>query len=416
MHLRRSGFRLEQPSNSPPISLRNSTADLAGRGLRSLGLAVFGLVLVILAVVPAMASPPLPESVVAPADRAEPAAARTRSRQKAKPVLADPMKPSVHSMDVAIVRSNEPGCEPNCPEWLSADGTIDQNSPHRLKKALARLGGRKLPLFINSPGGSVDDAIAMAAIIRAKGLDVVVARTDLQPCGNHDTHCLALKAKAIRLGSPAGLARCASSCPFALAGGVRRMVGAGAYVGVHRAATYRVMTRVLRTYKVVPRYEWGIPVGTARKLVSEKPVSQSVKPVETSKETYDKIEANFVSMGVSREIMKPMLATSNNEMRWLSAAEIGDLNLVTERLNGQQVVERARVKPREAPAIETGKRTGHRTEALSPPVAMPPVSMPLEAPAPKAQHAPAADSDAAPGAGGPFSFGLPITVAPGAAR
>lgn len=354
-------------------------------------------------------APGFGESAAKPSASAK---APARAGQRGEPSKSsqpklDPLRPSIQSMEITVVRSNEPGCEPNCAEWISADGTFDQKSPLRLRKVLARLGNRKLPLFINSPGGSVDDSIVMAGIIRAKGLDVVVARTDLQQCGPKDAACLALKAKGIRLGSPAGLARCASSCPFALAGGVRRMVGAGAYVGVHRAATYRIMTRVLRTYRVVPRYEWGVPVGNARKLVSEKPVSQTVKPVETSKDTYDRIEANFVGMGVSRDIMKPMLATPNTEMRWLSAAEIGEMRLVTERINGQQVVAQAHnADVSRKPTVVPATRTDHRTEALSP--AVPP---PIDAVRTPSLERPT-DADLS----GPFSFGVPIAISPALGR
>lgn len=265
---------------------------------------------------------------------------RAPSTPKAKPPADGTSHPlrSTASMQVTLVRSNQPGCEPNCAEWIAADGTIDEHSVRRMKQALARLGGRKLPVFINSPGGSVDDAIVLAGLVRSRGLDVIVARTELHACGPQDQTCKALRKGAVRLGTPAGLARCASSCPFVLAGGVRRMAGEGAYVGVHRAATYKVMTRVMRTYRLVPRYEWGIPVGTTRKLIAEKPVSQSFKPAETTPDTYERIERNFVAMGVSNEIMRPMLATPNSDMRWLTPVEAAQFRLVNERVNGRQLV------------------------------------------------------------------------------
>lgn len=266
----------------------------------------------------------------------------TRERSDRKPLTRSGPMTFTH------VRSSDPGCEnlaatrsaagTTCLDWIAADGTIDQSSPHRLKRVLARLKGRKLPVFINSPGGSVDDSIELARIIRAKGLDVVVARTELVACTPRDKTCNDLKARNTRLGTPARLARCASSCPFALAGGVRRMVGPGAYVGLHQAATYRVLTRVMRTYRTVPRYEFGIPIGTTRKLVSEKPIALKIEPIATRPETYDKIEANFVAMGVSRAIMAPMLATPNSEMRWLTIGEVGQFRLATDRLSGAELV------------------------------------------------------------------------------
>ncbi|TIT97889.1 MAG: hypothetical protein E5W55_07925, partial [Mesorhizobium sp.] len=33
------------------------------------------------------------------------------------------------TMRFAVVRSSAPGCEPNCPEWISAEGTIEAGTP-----------------------------------------------------------------------------------------------------------------------------------------------------------------------------------------------------------------------------------------------------------------------------------------------
>ncbi len=246
--------------------------------------------------------------------------------------------------DTATVNGSSPikPPSPKCFEWISADGTIDQSSPLRLKRILARLKGRKLPVFINSPGGAVDDAIEMARIIRSNGLDVVVARTEFASCSPREPGCNELKSRQIKLGTPAALARCASSCPFVLAGGVRRMVGPGAYVGLHRAATYRILIQVVRTYRTVPNTDWGDPTQTTRRIVAERPIARKIEPVETKRETYDKIEANFVTMGVTRGIMAPMLATPNTEMRWLTSAEITQFKLATDALNGQQLAQRDR--------------------------------------------------------------------------
>ncbi|MEZ5669506.1 MAG: hypothetical protein R3F55_19130 [Alphaproteobacteria bacterium] len=67
---------------------------------------------------------------------------------------------------------------------------------------------RKATLVVfDSPGGSVTEAMQMGAVIRARGLDTMVVDDGL----------------------------CASSCPLAFAGGVRRIAFAGSWIGVHRA-------------------------------------------------------------------------------------------------------------------------------------------------------------------------------------
>ncbi|TIM19564.1 MAG: hypothetical protein E5Y61_34240, partial [Mesorhizobium sp.] len=59
-------------------------------------------------------------------------------------------------MRFIIARSSAVGCKPNCPEWISAEGAIAAGTPALLKRVLKKLGTRKLPIIVNSPGGDVD--------------------------------------------------------------------------------------------------------------------------------------------------------------------------------------------------------------------------------------------------------------------
>ena len=91
-------------------------------------------------------------------------------RPRARPRIAPPMR-------FVRVTSAEAACKPNCPEWLSAEGRIEPGTAKAFADAVANLKGRRLPILIHSPGGSVADAGAMGELIRAKGLAVAVART-----------------------------------------------------------------------------------------------------------------------------------------------------------------------------------------------------------------------------------------------
>ena len=126
----------------------------------------------------------------------------------------------------------DPACEPNCPEWLSAEGRIEPGSAPAFAEAINRLGARRLPILIHSPGGSVTDAMAMGKLIRARGLAVVVARTLLRNCSETAPRCPDGPGIAIT-----GGAICASACALVLAGGVERLVGPVPLVGVHQITT-----------------------------------------------------------------------------------------------------------------------------------------------------------------------------------
>ena len=99
------------------------------------------------------------------------------------------------SMRFVVVRSSAPGCEPNCPEWISAQGTIEAGTPALLKRALKKLGGRKLPIVVDSPGGNVDAALALGRMIRKSKLDIAVGKTWFEGCQPEDKDCTDNKGK-----------------------------------------------------------------------------------------------------------------------------------------------------------------------------------------------------------------------------
>jgi hypothetical protein len=92
-------------------------------------------------------------------------------------------------MRIVVVRSSQPGCEPKCAEWVSAEGEIVAATAELLRKIVNSLGGRKLPILIHSRGGKANQAMLMGFLIRARGLDVAVARTVFDPCANTSDGC-----------------------------------------------------------------------------------------------------------------------------------------------------------------------------------------------------------------------------------
>ena len=90
---------------------------------------------------------------------------------------------------IKLVRLADPFCEPSCPEWLAIEGKIEAGAAETFKELVQKLDKRKLAVFVDSGGGSVSDAMEMGRLIRAKGLDVVVTRTELVGCGKDDAAC-----------------------------------------------------------------------------------------------------------------------------------------------------------------------------------------------------------------------------------
>nr|CAD6426995.1 periplasmic protein [Rhizobium sp. Q54] len=89
---------------------------------------------------------------------------------------------------------------------LLAEGSIDVGAATRFAQEIEARGEYVKTVSLNSPGGSVDDALAISKLIRENKLSTKVA----------------------------GKALCASSCPLVLAGGVSRQAEEDAVIGVHQ--------------------------------------------------------------------------------------------------------------------------------------------------------------------------------------
>ncbi len=89
---------------------------------------------------------------------------------------------------------------------LNVTGSIDPGSSARFAAEIGRVGEYVRQVSLNSPGGSVQDALAIARLIREKELVTHVGEGNI----------------------------CASSCPLILAGGLERIAHAKAAIGVHQ--------------------------------------------------------------------------------------------------------------------------------------------------------------------------------------
>lgn len=141
-------------------------------------------------------------------------------------------------MTFYVARGPASACGPGCHTWIAAEGKIDLGAAERLRRLLAGLGPRKLPLYLNSPGGSVLGAIDLGRLIRGRDLTVSVARTLPAACRRHEPHargCDALKRSGETLGADLDASRvmCNSACVLVLAGGARRSVPPGVRLAVH---------------------------------------------------------------------------------------------------------------------------------------------------------------------------------------
>jgi hypothetical protein len=238
-------------------------------------------------------------------------------------------------MQVRIARSAQPGCEPDCAEWISAQGKIvaDQTL-HLFKSALRRLKGRKLPVFLHSGGGDVRGALAIGRLIRTYGLDTAVIKTGFQACAAGDAACSKQEAEGRYRAMPQEFAVCASACTFVLAGGTRRFAGAWTHTGVHQLQSFTTYAKVLRRYQVMS----GPDGRRYNTVISEKVLQRNTVRTKTGEGQYSEVEQYFLSMGVTGNIMQLMRSAPNTSVHWMTTSELTSTQLITSRTTGLELL------------------------------------------------------------------------------
>ena len=211
-------------------------------------------------------------------------------------------------MRIIRVTSSDPACQPNCPEWISAEGGLRPGTGAAFARTIADLNGRRLPVLISSRGGALDDALAMGRLIREKGLPVAIARTMFDNCPEGAPACPGAKGQAIT-----GGAHCASACTLILIGGAERLVGPSALVGVHQ------ITAILK------RPEGSERLTTVKKFYEPQVADEAVG-------------AYLASMGVGDPVMTLLRKTPASSIRWLSLDEMKASRLATLALDASSPI------------------------------------------------------------------------------
>ncbi len=155
---------------------------------------------------------------------------------------------------------------------LEAIGTITPGTAERFRAEIEKRGDYVKTVVLSSPGGSVQDALAMGKLIREKGLATRVEAN----------------------------AHCASSCPLVFSGGVSRSVGEGASVGVHQM----------------------IPVGPTTLTQG-----QSIERIQA---VSAECQRHMIDMGVDARVWTHAMETPPQEMFYFSRAELKSLQLIND--------------------------------------------------------------------------------------
>ena len=155
-------------------------------------------------------------------------------------------------------------CGQGCTEWIAGEGQFDEGAGRRFREFLAGLAKRDLPIFFNSDGGLVGEAVQIGLILRENRMTASVART--VPEGCHlgfplDNACRRLmqSKREHKARLYFGGARCGSACVYAMVGASTRRVDPGATLRIHSS----VGREIDKTENFLRRYVIGMGVDPA---------------------------------------------------------------------------------------------------------------------------------------------------------
>jgi hypothetical protein len=167
---------------------------------------------------------------------------------------------------------------------LTLTGTIDVGAIERFKAEVDAHGEYVKTVVLDSPGGSLEDALAIGKLVRQKGYATEV---------------------------PAGQL-CASSCPLIFAGGTARVATAASAIGVHQF------------------YMTG---RDATKLATNAGAQAAALASSQAQRTTAEISRYLSDMGVDPALWLHALDTPPGQLYYLSAIELTSLKLVTNLKN-----------------------------------------------------------------------------------
>jgi hypothetical protein len=153
-----------------------------------------------------------------------------------------PGVPATAPISFYVVKGAPDACGHGCDRWIAVDGQIDANAAARFRKFLSRQHDRSLPFYFNSPGGNLDQAVAMGNMLHEKPALARVARTVVSECGfeaQDSEVCTRLKQSGRELHGDlfTRYAICASACPYVILGATAREIAPDVALGVHSAKT-----------------------------------------------------------------------------------------------------------------------------------------------------------------------------------
>jgi hypothetical protein len=223
-----------------------------------------------------------------------------------RPASAQPLpgKAPAAPMAFYVVNGAADACGRGCDSWIAAEGTIDAGAASRFRKFQRQLGDRRLPIYFYSPGGNLEQALAMGAMLREKPVVARVGRTVVTECGfeaQDSEVCVRVKQSGHGLHGDLWTrgAMCNSACPYLMLGAATREIAPDAVLAVHSP-------------RVVVNFRGGAPTQEMR-----------AKAVERGLERADRLISSYIQkMGAEPGLLALARTIKFEDMHILTREEI----------------------------------------------------------------------------------------------
>jgi hypothetical protein len=143
-------------------------------------------------------------------------------------------------MQFYVVKGEPDACGRGCDRWIQLEGQIDRAASGRFRRFFVKLRDLNMPLYFYSPGGNLDQAMAMGTLLHEKPATARVGRTILADCGfeaQDSDICLKVKQSGRELHGELTTrgVLCGSACPYLILGASTREIAPDAALAVHNS-------------------------------------------------------------------------------------------------------------------------------------------------------------------------------------